>query len=489
MNGRVLPARTGRRHKLTLTITMSSRRVLYNGWRVKDPTVFPSCWKRWSSLAVAVSLALVVFNPPASVAQAEPAAPATTALRDTLFRQSLKRPRDVPLALAYVKACVELHDYEGAIGALERLQFFAPEDAQIKAELGFLYHQLHTHEMARQDFDAALTGAGLDETTRAKIAAVGRDVDKAVTGRSVFGSLQVGARYQTNAAFNPDNDILRISNQDHLLTNPKDRGSDGNTFTVAQIGYDYDLGNQRGDTVEARFTGYATQQFHFTDLNVGLYDISVGPRLALAPDALPGWTIKPYATGGQVFLAGSRYLASGGFGVLADLPVRAGLLLEPGAEVRHVQFSNVSIFSSLNTGDTATASLAGQAAINDAFSLSGRLYYTRDDAAAAYQSSNSYAEELALVARFAAPLPGVKVPWSASPYVKLLQVTFDDANPFIDAATKRRDEEVQAGFVLDTSINAAISVLTNVQYARIASNIPNYRLRNFSVLTGPTVRF
>ena len=76
--------------------------------------------------------------------------------RDVLFRQTLKRPQDVALALDYVRACLALDDTEAAIGTLERLTFYRPDDPELKAQLGFLYYKLQSHGMARQYFDAAL---------------------------------------------------------------------------------------------------------------------------------------------------------------------------------------------------------------------------------------------------------------------------------------------------------------------------------------------
>ena len=415
--------------------------------------------------------------------------PDAAGLRDELFRRTLKHPQDVSLALAYANACIELHDDEGAIGALERVLFYEPNDAHLKAQLGFLYTQLHSHQMAKQYFEAALASPDLDAITRSKIAALASATETGVTGNSAFAFIQTGVRYQTNAAFNPDSNTLRLLNQDFVFLHPQDRKADTNGFETVQLGYDYDLGNQRGDTIEARLTGYATQQLHLTDLNVGFYDISVGPRLALAPDALPGWTVKPYAVGGQVFLAGSRYLNSGGAGIVADLPVRPGYVIEPGAEIRRVDFNNVSVFSSLNTGDTATVSLAGRAAFSDMFSAAARVYFTRDYADAAYQSSSSIAEEFSLAVRFPALFRSIPSPWSMSPYVKLQQIRFDAPNPFIDDITTRHDNEVQVGLVFDTPLSPNFGLVTNLQFAKVTSNIPNYRVNNFSVLSGPTVRF
>ena len=412
-----------------------------------------------------------------------------TTQRDTLFRQTLKRPKDVTLALAYADACIKLQDYEGAIGALERVLFFAPDDAHLKAEVGFLYARLRSYQMAKQYFDAALAGSNLDDATRKKIAALEPTIATAITGSHAFAFVQAGVRSQTNAAFNSDNNILRLSGEDFTLLHPQDRGSDVNGFQTLQFGYDHDLGNQRGDTLEVRLTGYATQQVRFTDLNVGLYDVSIGPRFKLAPDQLPDWTIKPYAVGGQAFLAGARYLASGGAGVVADLPVRPGYLIEPGIEVRQLKFDNVSAFSSLNSGTALTLSVAGTADFNARFGAVTRFYWTRDMAAAAYQTSDNFAEEFALVSRFPSVIPHSALIWSASPYVKLLQARFDAPNPLIDASITRQDNEVQVGLVLDTPLSASVTFLTNLHFDRVDSNISSFRLSNFSVLAGPAVRF
>ncbi len=433
--------------------------------------------------AIGWLLAVVLLQAPAA------ADPDEMTQRNVLFQQSLKRPQDVALATAYADACIKLQDYEGAIGALERVLFFAPNDAHLNAEIGFLYVKLHSYQLAKQYFDTAVANPDLDEATRSTIAALEPTVQTAITGSHAFAFLQAGVRYQTNAAFNPDNNILRLSNQDYALSHPRDRGSDANGFQTLQLGYDHDLDDQHGDTIEVRLTGYATQQVRFTDLNVGLYDVSIGPRLKLAPDQLPDWTIKPYAVGGQAFLAGARYLSSGGAGIVMDVPVRPGYVLEPGAEVRKVQFENVSVFSSLNSGDTVSVSLAGTAEINATLSALARVYWTRDSANAGYQTSNNVAEEFALVARFASPLGGGATTWSVSPYVKFLQTDFAAPNPYIDVNVTRHDKESQVGLVLDTPLSAAFTIVTNVQFARVASNIPNYRLSNVSILTGPAVRF
>ena len=426
----------------------------------------------------------------AAAAQAPAIAePSSVALRDNLFRQTLKHPQDVSLAFAYADACVSLKDYEGAIGALERVLMFSPDDPHLQAQLGFLYAQLHSYQMSKQYFDSALASSKLDDATRSKIAALGPTMETANTGNHTFAFFQSGVRYQSNAAFNSDSNLVRYAGLDETLRNPHDRGSDVNGFQTLQLGFDQDLGNQRGDTLEFRLTGYASQQARFTDLNVGLYDMSLGPRMKLAPDLLPDWTIKPYAVGGQAFLAGQTYFSSGGAGVIADIPVRPGYVLEPGVEFRGVHFDNVSVFSSLNSGNEITLSMSGSAEFNARLSAVTHFFWTRNSASAADQSSDSFGEEFALVAKFASPIPHSAMTWSVSPYVKLLQTRFDGPNGYIDGSVTRHDRESDVGLVLDTPLSARITVVTNVQFGRINSNISNFRVSNVSFLTGPAVRF
>lgn len=434
-------------------------------------------------VASTIGIFLIIGLAPA---RAETATPQS---RDALFTQTLKRPGDIALTLAYAQACEDLHDYEGAIGALERVLFYLPGDAEVSAHLGALYAALHSQQLAGAYLDAALANPRLDPAARASAEALRNPAPAQSASNQVFGSLQGGLRYQSNAAFNSDNNILRIAGQDYLFTHPQDRGADGNAFGIAQIGYDYDLGNERGDRIEFRGTGYGTAQFRLTDLDVGFYDLSVGPRLALAPDALPGVTIKPYVAGGQIFLAGQRYLASGGVGLVATIPLTATLAVQPGVEVRAVRFSDATVYSSLNSGSATTFSLAGEAALSDTFSLAGRLYYTRDSAAVGYQSADTFAEELALVARLPAALAVGSGLISLSPYVRFLQTRFDAANPYIDAAVVRQDNEYEFGAVVDAPLTRSISLDASIGYHWVASNIPNYSLKNLSILSGPTVRF
>jgi hypothetical protein len=89
---------------------------------------------------------------------------------------------------------------------------------------------------------------------------------------------------------------------------------------------------------------------------------------------------------------------------------------------------------------------------------------------------------------FASPL-GVSLNWSVSPFVRVISTAFDAPNPAIDPLTTRRDTEWITGVIFDTPVSKTFGVSTTIQYDRTNSTLPNYRLDNLSVVTGPTVRF
>jgi hypothetical protein len=79
--------------------------------------------------------------------------------------------------------------------------------------------------------------------------------------------------------------------------------------------------------------------------------------------------------------------------------------------------------------------------------------------------------------------------WTLSPFGRYVETDFDAANPFIDPNTRRVDKTWTAGVIFDTPITRWFGVKTTFQYDRTTSTLPNFRMDNYSVLTGPTARF
>ena len=444
------------------------------------------CVKFDASLAAPRLLCLACLTA-ASVISAAPA------LADdeygALFVQTLRHPKDSLAAYAFVRASEERHDYEAAIGTLERLLFFESDSPQLQARLGMLYYQLKSYDLASDYIGKAIANPKLDEPTRGDLTALLAQATKAQSSSHFTGFLQTGLRYQSNASYNPDSNLLRIGGQDYASVHPQSRGADGNAFALSQVQHNLDFGNQRGDSLETLFSSYYARQFRLPELSVGFVDGSVGPRLAIDTPFSAGWTWKPYLAAGQVWLGGARYVASFGGGVTADLSFAGKYGVQPGVEVRRNLFNDVSAFSSLATSTSVSPYLGGNVTLTEKITGLIKISYSRGTAANAYQTYSAINEDIGLVGIFAAPIPQITVKWSVSPYLRFTQTIFDGANPFIDPFHAESDKELTAGITFDTPLATTFGFATTVQFSKVASNIPNFATRNLSVLSGPVLRF
>lgn len=410
--------------------------------------------------------------------------------QQALFQQMMRQPANHDITFEYARVATARGDYEAAIGALERLLYYNPRLTQVKYELGSLYFRLGSYAMAKRYFKEALASPDLDAGTRARIEAYLPDADKQLQNSRLSGFVQTGIRSQSNANYAPSSGSILLSGSPLSLAPNAQKKSDTNWFELAGISHDYDLGNQRGDVLETRFIGYLTQQDRFSQLNVGLFDASVGPRLSIS-ELWQGATIKPYVVGGNTWLDNSSYLGSVGAGVDLRLPFGSGLTVGPGFEWRRNDFNigNVNPVSPFNSGDSYTASLGSSWQISQTVRLDTRGFYRRGDAQFVFNTYDQWAAEAALTFEFAPPFASITRNWSVAPFVKLLDTRFGSSNPFIDPATVQHDTMWSTGAIFNTPINSWFGLSTAIQYDHTDSTVQNYRLNNFSVMFGPTARF
>jgi Tetratricopeptide repeat len=408
-----------------------------------------------------------------------------------LFQKMLRNPKDLETTFAYVRVATANGDYEAAIGALERVLFYQPGLARVKYELGALYFRLGSYEMARRYFREALASPDIDAITKSRIEASLPDAEKQLQQNRFSGFMNTGIRYQTNANYAPSSGIVDLGGQALALLPSATKKSDSNWFGLAGFSDDYDLNNQRGDTLETRFAGYLTEQERFSDLNVGLFDMSFGPRLALAPGVLPGATIKPYIVGGNTWIGGTSFLSSGGAGIEASFPVGSRFNLTPQFEYRKVDANNGDTIpvSTFNSGDWFTTSLAASTQIDQQTGLQLRGTYRRGQSAPDFNSYDQWEEEAALTYSFAPPSSLIPHNWSISPFVRYIHTAFDSANPFLDPTIIQIDNEWIAGIALEMPLTKTFGISTILQYDRTGSTLPNFRQDNISAMIGPTAKF
>lgn len=413
-----------------------------------------------------------------------------------LSHKIIANPSDLSLTYSYVSANVEAGDYEAAIGALERLLMFNPKLSRAEMELGFLYARLGSYQVASHHLNEALAIGDLNSVQQAQIRAQLLDIEKRNQKNRFTGRMLAGLRAQTNANFFPSNGLFQIGGVGYR-SSVRQQG-DVNSYEMIQFAHDYDFENQNSDQLETRGAFYATQQFSLPTLNVSVFSGSIGPRFGLPEAPIQGVSVKPYVSGIASTLGNQNYLNSGGAGIVTRIPLTTHFAIDPGFEWRSlfVNRNNAtnggyaySTVSTIASGDALTGYVSGSYQITDRVKFEGRGAYTRANAFLAVQTSNQFDLQGMIRMEFDPPNPEFSQRWSVAPFARYTNLRFDEANPLVDPWVARHDEVWAGGIFLDAPISENIGFVGNIEYANNNSNISNYKLENFLVSLGPSVKF
>jgi hypothetical protein len=410
-------------------------------------------------------------------------------------------PRDYESTFRYVNISTELRDYEAAIGALERLLMFNPSLARAEKELGFLYARLGAWTPALAHLHTALDGE-LDSAQKAQIEAQLSEIEKQNQSNRLSVRIHTGLRAQSNANFFPTNNLFQLGGVG-VPSLGASRQGDVNAFQLIQAAHDYDFENQRGDQLETRVTGYATEQFKLPQYSITMFSASTGPRIFVPQNLVNSFSVKPYVTGVVTSLGSMNYINTGGAGIAFRSVLESGLSFEPGFEWRSLWvnrnygLNNVSPFgaapfstaSTIASGDALTGYLAGSFPLTESIVFEGRAAYSRANATYAPQSSDQIDVQSMLKVAFAPPHPSIGHRWTISPYGRFTHLTFDAANPLINPFIGRRDAAWSGGVMLEAPVTNMFGFSGNVEFWRNYSNIQNFSAENVSVTFGPTMKF
>jgi tetratricopeptide (TPR) repeat protein len=408
-------------------------------------------------------------------------------------------PTDYEATYRYVLLSTELRDYEAGIGALERILMFNPNLTRARKELGFLYARLGSYELSAQHLRKALAEGGLDAIQVAQIEAQLPDIEKRTQANRLYVRIHTGLRAQSNANFFPTNNLFQVGGVG--VASAASRKSDINAFQLVQAAHDLDFQNARGDQLETRVTGYATEQFRLPQYSVALFAGSIGPRIHIAPVLYPGLSIKPYLTGALAMLGGTNYLNAGGAGMSFGAELNPDFWLEPGAEWRSIwvnpapgyfNYLGASPFqtvSTLATGDVVTGYVSGSYRLTNDLRFESRIAYTRAFAGNPQQSSNQVDVQAMLRLEVDPPFPIIPRRWTIAPYGRYTNLAFDAANPVINPFVTRHDNVWIGGLMVDLPVSPIFGFAGNVEFARNDSNLQNFKTQNLSVSFGPTAKF
>ena len=433
-----------------------------------------------------VVLSVLTAIPAASAQAAAPARAGSAAPRsefDSLFKQLLKTPGDRALNARFVEVALQRKDYEAAIGALDRLSFYNPNDAALQLQIGELYQTIGSYVVARSYYESAadLSTPGSPTAARAQTLLAGADRLTRPKPWSLFA--QAGLRYQTNATAGPDDDSLG------LPATAKEQ-DDWNAFGVALLSYDGQLGDTAA-TLEANLTTYYAEQFDVDRLDLGFAELNVGPRVPLG-GAFPGVSVKPYAVVGGTIVADDKYLRTLGGGMTTRFHVTDTTTIEPYVELRDRLFYNSSDYPDAadQDGILATYAIYSAGTLGQRMSWVARVGYNRVNAD---DNDNSYDQPFAELAwRFRFDPFGTgeqQRDWSVTPYASINWKDYDGPDPKVDPVKAREEFEWRVGTRLEAPATEHVGLGVQLQYSRTNANLKVFDHDNLQVSVGPTVRF
>jgi tetratricopeptide (TPR) repeat protein len=408
---------------------------------------------------------------------------------ERLFQITLVDPKNLDASFRYAEISAQLGDFEAAIGALERMIFYARDLPRVELELGLLYFRLGSYEMARSHFERAKQLDSPPEV-RQRVDSFLRQIERRISPTQYAFYAQVGLRYQSNANAGPNTALVRALGFDATLSSAFRKQPDWNAFGIISARYIYDFENQRGDAWETNLTTYYARQFKFGRLNLGFAELDTGPRLGLG--ALTGFSVRPYALVNAVTLGDRPYLTSGGGGASLRYQALWGQI-EPGVEYRDRAYRNSGLYPT--AADQSGHQVIGYVLANGFFeSVPGLRWQAKASVARSASTIAAYAYRQA---GFDAALPyemdgnlalfGRR--WTLAPTVGYYWTNYDQPNVLVDPTMARRDREWRAGVVLDVNVYENFGVTAQAQYLQTLSNLPNYATQNWVVSIGPTVRF
>jgi hypothetical protein len=436
------------------------------------------CARLGSAGAGIVSIGLVLLALVALHGAARAADTSERAAYEAAFEAMERDPGNSDKALAYAEAAIAVRDYEGAIGALERLLIFNPNLPRIRLETGVLYFRLGSYGLARSYLGQLANRTDVPSDIQAKAQEYLAEIERLSQPSRWSGSIASGFRYQSNANAGPNGGIARIFGIDLPLTSSFTKKADANFLTTVGLSHVYDFQTAAEPlALESNLTVYGAKQLRQTQFDLSLVQLDTGPRFGL-PNLLAGSSIRPYLVGDYLSLGGTSFLNSYGGGLNGFAPITDRLGIEANFEIQNRQYWMVTSRPRIEnrSGDFIAVRLAPRFAIDDdqLVTLLGGL--NRALAVQGYERYTEFSLGPAYQIRFESPLPqmGLTRPWLGSVSFNRVWRSYAAPDPIVDPNDTRNDREWNVGLSLEIALAKDLSALLQFQQSWVDSTIPNF---------------
>lgn len=411
---------------------------------------------------------------------------------DAAFQEMLQKPADLDVLFKFANLARETGDLEGAISALERMLLINPVLPRVRLELGVLYYRLGSYEVARTYLETVLQSQSMPPDVRSKAEQFMAEISKRQNRSRFSGEVFAGMRYQSNANLGPATSSVRLFGQSANLNQAALGQADWGFVGSGQLRHTYDLGQQDRSAIESVLTLYGNRQVSLQAANVQLIDFTTGPRFQAFQGIFEDVIIKPFLSGGYVWVNDQPYYGSYGAGV------ESGVLLTD-------RLRNISILSwrqqnypdtnylptnSQFTGTSYTGVTTFQYQATDAVAFFGfgnaQRYQTQQTPSQSYTLGGIGA---GMSFRFADPLLNSQFAWTINFTLNQQWWAYDTPDPIIDPGVTRTQSDTILSLMLTVPVDERTNFSLAVGRFNRASNLPNYAFVNNNVMFGVSWQF
>ena len=268
--------------------------------------------------------------------------------------------------------------------------------------------------------------------------------------------------------------------------------ADWGVVSSAVVRHRYDFGNQDKGALETQFTAYANRQFQVSAANVSLLDLTSGPRFQVFNGIFEDVTLKPFVTGGYVWVNDTPYYGSWGGGLESTALLANGFRNTSVAVFRRQDNQDTSYLplNSQYRGNSMAANTAFQYELTPTVMLYSIGSAQRFDAdIAPWQSYTLWGVGGGFAFRFPDPLLKTGLPWTINLSVSEQWWIYDQPDVVVDPNTIRYQNDTIMNLILTVPFDDRTTFsLTGGRFVR-ASTVPNYAFENNSFMFGVSWRF
>jgi hypothetical protein len=379
---------------------------------------------------------------------------------------------------------------------------FNPNLPRVQLEVGALYFRMGSFEIARTYFEKAAAANPPDEV-KARIQTYLAEIARRSGVQQFTGFVLFGVQTQSDANIAPGSPLVHSPVGDVLLNSQFVKKRDENVFGTGAFLYSYDLGTQDRDAVEIGGTGYANHYGTVTRLDLGLVELTAGPRFNFSRPLpqVEAVSVKPYLITNDVSLGGNQYFNTYGGGGELTARVWDDIHFKSIFEFRQKNFSNAvdrPLSSGLNGSDKLVSLfLSKPITSNPASELSLEFDFLDQDTKFGFFTNKSYAGAAAYRIRYDDPTGILRFPWETTLLVGRNYTNYaapdpccnTSGTPFVFTTSTRFDRRWRFGLTQGFQVSENVSIVLQLQRDIVSSNLSLYAYTNNSVLVGTQIRF